>query len=403
MRRKSLATLTVATAAMTSPSAYAVCDGCVVGAVQAASTMISTTITSTSSSLGATITNAINLLSTNLANVGSKVSDAVVQSANQQRELEVEVSRRAEKERVERETELPIDPCSNSSGNYAGQATIATGGKSSGYKRGGGAAVTSPVLSKALNDPFPSPEVARRQSHAIHMAKYCNAVEQRLGYAGCNASTMPDADANVESILTGAGKPGKDPELTFSAEQEEAARAYARLSLDPHPPQNITKAEAASEQGKSYIALQKMYQANMSAAEKIQFDLIASRMPFPGSNQLVQEIKKADHAAKYFDMTASKQAKNGAMSLAEMMDFESGRRFRNPYWVIAMAAEASPEKLQREMVFMQAYSNELQLQNLRMMEKVGVALGQLLAAQTRVEMRPSIEAQLLRAQSTNAR
>ncbi|QQE07979.1 hypothetical protein IC580_06770 [Cupriavidus sp. ISTL7] len=86
-----------------------------------------------------------------------------------------------------------------------------------------------------------------------------------------------------------------------------------------------------------------------------------------------------------------------------MMDFESGRRFRNPYWVIAMAAEASPEKLQREMVFMQAYSNELQLQNLRMMEKVGVALGQLLAAQTRVEMRPSIEAQLLRAQSTNAR
>lgn len=92
-----------------------------------------------------------------------------------------------------------------------------------------------------------------------------------------------------------------------------------------------------------------------------------------------------------------------ALSLAEMMDFESGRRFRNPYWVIAMAAEASPEKLQREMVFMQAYSNELQLQNLRMMEKVGVALGQLLAAQTRVEMRPSIEAQLLRAQSTNAR
>lgn len=141
----------------------------------------------------------------------------------------------------------------------------------------------------------------------------------------------------------------------------------------------------------------------MSAAEKIQFDLIASRMPFPGSSKLIQEIKKADHAAKYFDMTASMQAKNGSMSLAEMMDFEAGRRFRNPYWVVAMAAEASPEKLQREMVFMQAYSNELQLQNLRMMEKVGVALGQLLAAQTRSEMRATIEAQLLRAQSTNAR
>ncbi|RWA52618.1 hypothetical protein AU476_17035 [Cupriavidus sp. UYMSc13B] len=50
-----------------------------------------------------------------------------------------------------------------------------------------------------------------------------------------------------------------------------------------------------------------------------------------------------------------------------------------------MAAEASPEKLQREMIFMQAYSNELQSQNLRTMEKVGVVLGQLLAAQTRAE------------------
>nr|WP_280971299.1 conjugal transfer protein TraW [Cupriavidus gilardii]WDE72560.1 IncI1 plasmid conjugative transfer protein TraW [Cupriavidus gilardii] len=400
MKRKLLA-LSAVIGAITSPPAFAVCDGCVVGAVQAANA----TITAAVAASATTISTAINLLSTNLANVGSKVSDAVVQSANQQRELQIETQRRTEKERVERETELPIDPCSNSSGNYASQATTATGGKSSGYKRGGGggSSVSSPVLNKALNDPFPSPEVARRQSHAIHMAKYCNAVEQRLGYAGCSGSSMPDADANVESILTGAGKPGKDPELTFTTEQEEAARAYARLSLDPHPPQNITKAEAATEQGKSYIALQKMYQANMSAAEKIQFDLIAARMPFPGSNQLVQEIKKADHAAKYFDMTASRQAKNGAMSLAEMMDFESGRRFRNPYWVIAMAAEASPEKLQREMVLMQAYSNELQLQNLRMMEKVGVALGQLLAAQTRAEMRPSIEAQLLRAQSTNAR
>ncbi|BDB30498.1 hypothetical protein Tamer19_42710 [Cupriavidus sp. TA19] len=404
MKRKLFA-LGAAAAAMTSPSAYAVCDSCVVGAVQYAGALITTTINTSTSSLAGTLTNAINMLSTNVANVGSKISDAVVQSANQQREIQIETQRRAEKERVERETELPIDPCSNSSGNYASQATVATGGKSSGYRRGGGggSSVSSPVLNKALNDPIPSPEVARRQSHAIHTAKYCNAVEMRLGYPGCSGSSMPDADANVESILTGAGMPGKDPELTFSTEQEEAARAYARLSLDPHPPQNITKAEAATEQGKSYIALQKMYQANMSAAEKIQFDLIASRMPFPGSNKLIQEIKKADHAAKYFDMTASKQAKNGSMSLTEMLDFESGRRFRNPYWVVAMAAEASPEKLQREMIFMQAYSNELQLQNLRMMEKVGVALGQLLAAQTRTEMRPTIEAQLLRAQSTNAR
>lgn len=392
--------IAVLAAAVTSTSANAyTCDGCVVSSVQAASSTISTAIGTMSSSLRS----ALDTLNTNLSNVGSKVSDAVVQSGNKQREMDVELLKRGEKERVERETELPIDPCSNSGSNYAGQAQNAAGSKSSTYKRGGGASVSSPVLSKALNDPIPSPEVSRRQTLAIHAAKYCSALETRLGYPGCSSSSMPDADANVESVLTGAGMAGKDPELSYTTDQEEAARAYTRLSVDPHPPQNISRNEAATEQGKLYIALQKMYQASMSAAEKTQFDAIASRMPFPGSSSLVAEIKKADHAAKYFDQTGSKQAKAGNMSWAELMDFESGRRFRNPYWLTAMGAEASPEKLQREQVFMQAYANELQYRTFRQLEQLNINIGLLLASDARKELRPAIEAQLLRAQSTNSK
>lgn len=389
----------VAAAALpTSASAYT-CDGCVVSAVQAASTTISGAIGTMSSS----ILNSLGQINTNLANVGSKVSDSVVQAGNKQREMDVEIQRRAEKERVERETELPIDPCSNSAGNYAGQAQAAAGSKSSTYRRGGGGSVGSPVFSKALNDPIPSPEVTRRQTQAIHTAKYCSSLEVRLGYPGCSTSSMPDADASAESVLTGAGMPGKDPELSYTTDQEEAARAYTRLSVDPHPPQNISRTEAGTEQGKIYIAMQKMYQAITSAAEKAQFDAIASRMPFSGSSRLVSEIKKADHAAKYFDQAASKQAKAGNMSWAELMDFEAGRRFRNPYWVIAMGAEASPEKLQREQVFMQAYANELQYRTFRQLEQLNINIGLLLASDARKELRPAIDAQLLRVQSTNAR
>jgi len=388
-----------ATALVSLPASAYTCDGCVVSAVQAASSTISGAIGTMSSSLRS----ALDSINTNLSNVGSKVSDSVVQTGSKQREMNVEIQRRAEKERVERETELPIDPCANSGGNYAGQAQNAAGSKSTTYKRGGGGTVSSPVLSKALNDPIPSPEVSRRQTHAIHTAKYCSALETRLGYPGCNASLMPDGDANVESVLTGAGMPGKDPELSYTSEQEEAARAYTRLSVDPHPPQNISRAEAGTEQGKLYIAMQKMYQANTSAAEKVQFDAIASRMPFAGSSRLVSEIKKADHAAKYFDQTASKQAKAGNMSWAELMDFETGRRFRNPYWLIAMGAEASPEKLQREQVFMQAYANELQYRTYRQLEQLNISIGLLLASDARKELRPALEAQLLRVQSTNAR
>jgi len=392
----------VATAGSAPASAYT-CDGCVVSAVQVAQTTITTAITSSVNGLSATLRTSLDAINTNLSNVGSKVADAVVQTGNQQREMNVEVQRRAEKERVERETELPIDPCSNSGTNYAGQAQSATGSKSSSYKRGGGGAnVSSPVLAKALNDPIPSPEATRRQTHAIHTSKYCSSLEARLGYPGCNSSSMPDADANIESILTGAGMPGKDSELSFTSDQEEAARAYSRLSIDPHPPQNITKTEAGTEQGKLYVALQKMYQANISGAERVQFDAIASRVPFPGSAKYVSDIKQSDDAAKYFNATASKQAKSGNMSWAEMAEFEAGRRSRNPYWA-ATVATATPEQIQREQAMMQALAIDLQYQSLRQLEKLSINIGLLLASETRKELRPAIEAQLLRVQSTNAR
>jgi hypothetical protein len=198
--------------------------------------------------------------------------------------------------------------------------------------------------------------------------------------------------------------PGKSVDLTFTPQQQDAARAYARMSIDPQPPESITRAEGSTETGKLYIAMQKAYQANMSSAIKPMNDLIASRMPFPGSAQLIQDIKQSDAAAQYFNANASSVAKStGTMSLAELEDFEAGRRWRNPYWQIEFGAVADPTKLLRELLFTDAFLAAQVHQQVETSRQTNVLLGQLLAANQRGTDRTAIEAQLQRVRATNAR
>ncbi|MBS1169296.1 MAG: hypothetical protein H6R01_214 [Burkholderiaceae bacterium] len=391
MKKKIITVLISGALFAVSSPALAVCDGCVVGAVNKMHEGVKSAIETSTASLTALL----QMINNNLANVGSKVSESIAQASNSQREMAIEVQRKTEKERIERTTELPVDPCASSSSNFVATALTNSASRSSSYRRGGGgSAPSSATLARKMADPIPTVEGTRKQTYAIHSEKYCSVVENKIGYAGCNATNMPDGDANIESLLTGAGKPGKEPDMTFSKEQEEAGRAYASLSVDPHGPEHLTKAEANTEQGRLYIAMQKAYQANMSAAEKPAFDAIAARVPFSGSQALINELKKAEGAAKYYDATASKVAKStGTMSLAELQDFEAGRRFRNPYWIIAMGAEADPTKLQREGIYMQAFANEMLYQMFRRMEQQDIRLGLILASLTRNEMMPKIETQ----------
>src|SRR5260363_169302 len=53
-----------------------------------------------------------------------------------------------------------------------------------------------------------------------------------------------------------------------------------------------------------------------------------------------------------------------AHNLSELQDFEAGRRWRNPYWIVEMAAQADPVQLAREQLFTTAFIAELQYQRL---------------------------------------
>src|SRR5260363_90457 len=352
-KRASIASLTAAALLWMPVHAHAACDGCVVNAVQSA-------------------------------------SSAVVNA----------IQRQAERERVARETELPIDACGASGSNYAASAVRHTQMAASRYRRGG-ASTSNRALNVALNQPAPAIDASRQTTATIHLAHYCSAIEAKLGY--CTASTLPDGDTDAASLFTGAGKPEKPADLSVIPEQIDAARAYARLALDPNPPQHITSEQARTEKGRLYLAMQKAYQTSISSSEKAMFDEIASHTPFPGSAQLIREIKQSDAAARYFDATASRTAKRtGAMSLSELPDFEAGRRWRNPYWIVEMAAQADPVQLAREQLFTTAFIAELQYQRLQKSKHIEVLLGQILALLTRTMEQPKIEAQRLQLRSRDA-
>ncbi|TAM27875.1 MAG: hypothetical protein EPN59_16935 [Paraburkholderia sp.] len=384
---------------LSTSSAYALCDGCVVSAIEQASL----TLTNLIQGFGTSFANLYNEIDTDIAGIGTKISNAVTQASDSQREMALEVQRQQEMDQVARETELPIDPCATSSSNYAVQAVSGAASVSSSL-RPGGAHVSYTPLDKALNSPAPSVEASRRASASIHADNYCTPLEVQLGYPGCKASQMPDGDADVDSVFIGAGVPGKGVDLTFTQQQQDAARAYARMSIDPQPPESINKAEAGTEAGKLYIAMQKAYQANMSSAIKPMNDLIGSRQPFNGSAQLIQELKQSDAAAQYFNATASSVAKStGTMSLAELEDFEAGRRWKNPYWHIEFGAVADPTKLLRELLFATAFQVYQTHEHVEAQRQTNLLLGQLLAANERGTDRTAIETQLQRVRATNAR
>ncbi|WP_144153367.1 conjugal transfer protein TraW [Paraburkholderia sp. BCC1885] len=385
----------------TTTNAYADCDGCVVASVQAAAQEITTAI----GSLGSTLLNELTEIDGDIGGIGAKQAATSAMAANTQRDMAAQVQQQSEIDATLQQTELPLDPCATSGSNYAMQAVHSVNMTASNYRPGGNATVSSAPLSKALGSVAPSIEASRRATTSIHEAAYCNANEVALGYPGCSSSSMPDGDANADSLYTGAGMPGKDVDLTFTPQEIEAARAYERMSVDPEPPQYVTKAEANTEVGKLYIAMQKAYQANVSSAENTLNTLIAARAPFPGSAQLISDINaSSDSAEQYYNANASPVAKStGTMSLAELEEFEAGRRWRNPYWQIEMGAVADPTKLAREQLYTTAFMADITYQNFQRSQHIEVLLGQLLAMLERTSERPGLDAQLQRVHATNAK
>jgi hypothetical protein len=366
-----------------SAPAFAVCDGCVVNAVQLVNASVNTMHTSLSQLL-------YNLgLATNQN--GAKIASTIETASNSQREFSIvqEKSRRLEDAR--QRYQVPATICSESGSGGVIAIHAATNATQSKMHPGGGLTINNASIAQAINSPPVSPEIDAARAAKIH-AQFCDA-DDYAAYGGSRAcpsisTTMPGADKRIHTILSGAGSNGKTPEMTFSQAQTDVARLYAHNTIRRSIAPQLKKGEASTAAGAQYVGLMNQYNAVLSAAADPQEQRIAESQPNSATKSLIKEMLNTSSVASYYQQVASSQAKStGAMSAREFEAFEVGRRYANTEYQSDLQS-MSGDNLVREQIRVTALNAWLLLKLKDEIQLGNILQGQLLASAARQEYAP---------------
>ncbi|MET3132772.1 hypothetical protein AAKU55_003052 [Oxalobacteraceae bacterium GrIS 1.11] len=369
-------------AAPASASGWPVFDAAVLAAVNLINASVSALNTSITVLLG-NIGQAVN-------QSGQKVASTVEASAKAEREFAVarETSRRLEDAR--QRYDIPTGICAESgSGSAAQVLDFARAAK--GALRAGGGAIASAGVAQAVNTPPVAQGIDAARAARIH-AKYCD-YDDHAAYGGSQscpaiAAGMPGADKRFDSILIGAGPNGKNPDLTFTQDQSDAARMYVQNTVRRSVGPQLRKAEADTMAGTQYIGLMNQYNAIGSAAADPQEQRIADSQPNPITKALLKDAMMAASANAYFNTMASTQARStGTMSTHEFETFEVGRRYANLAYQSDLQA-MSGDNLMREQIRVMALGNWLTLALKNEIQKSNMIAGMVLASAARQEFEP---------------
>ncbi len=321
-----------------------------------------------------------------------KVTTAVTEAARTQREAE-NFNRQADRlEKARASYTVPDSICSESASGAAGQVSQAT--RAAASKLAGGGGVSSAAVRETLASLPTTPRQGGYRSALIHAA-YCTAEEAKL-YGGTglcpSVSRLPGGDTEARSLYDGAGPAGKDPELTFTQAQTDAAMAYVNNSAKLDAGRAPGKGEIQSATGQEYQGLLTQYRAMQSAAMQPQLDMVAASQPQDATQAALAEARQAPSAESYFQQTASAQAKStGTMSEREFEAFEVGRRYANTAWVTDLQA-MDGDNLAREMARQQSLANWLALGIKNELRQANILSGQRLALAAKGEYAPQLQA-----------
>ncbi|MEN3262424.1 conjugal transfer protein TraW [Sodalis endosymbiont of Spalangia cameroni] len=334
---------------------------------------------------------------------GDKVAALMEQSAQARQTQESFARQSARLERARRTFLVPDSICSESTSAAAAQVSRQTRAMQSRYAQGGG--VSNPALRQALTRATPSPEQVQYQSALLH-AQWCDETDH-AAYGGtdlCPAvSASPGGDKQLASLLDGAGTPGKQPDLTFSPAQTEAALAYALNTTAPTAGRQLSKGEVSTASGKQYAGLMTQYQAVMDAAREPQMAMIAASAPNTATREALKAALTVPSAQGYFDQTASAQARqHHEMSQREFDAFETGRRYANSAYLSDLQKMAG-DNLIREHIRVQNLANWLALGLRREQEKTNILLGQQLAVMATEHYRVQLASQMAQVKAGAAR
>lgn len=396
-RMTALASGVLVTGLVASTPALAVCDGCVVGAVNTANLAITGAVTAMNASVSTLLYNIGMAINQN----GNKVASTVEAASRAQREFEVAQEKNRKVEDARQRYLVPDTICSESTSGGATEVGSWSGSAKGGIRPGGGSGIANTAIAQAINSPPPAPEVDSSRAAKIH-SQYCD-TDDYSAYGGSRAcpsisTTMPGADKRIDSVLIGAGPNGKAPDLTFSQAQTDVARMYTQNSIRRSIGPQLRKGEADTVAGAQYIGLINQYNAIISAAADPQDQRIADSQPNPATKDLLQEAMQSPSASAYYNQVASTQAKStGLMSAREFEAFEVGRRYANTAYQSDLQS-MSGDNLVRELIRVTSLSNWLLLGLKNEAARGNIINGQSLASLARQEYEP-ILAQKYRAVS----
>lgn len=184
--------------------------------------------------------------------------------------------------------------------------------------------------------------------------------------------TMPNADVNVGSLLDGAGPIGKDESMTFTNEQVEAAGRYIMNAISANPPEALTGRALETEEGRKFEMMRREMLSRTSLAQRIHADALAYRT---GLQSL------------------------GGASYKEFISSQINSRYGNKDYLKSLASAGGDSRaLVLEGLYMQGLALRMQELELKHLEKIELALGQILDRKSfSADDRTAIEAQRQRA------
>lgn len=384
----------------TATPAYAVCDGCVVGAVQSANTSITMAVNTVNGSvtgvnasiqtMNQTVSQLLFQVGTAINENGERVANTVETAARTGREFDASQEKYRRREDARQRYHVPRTICSEAASGGAAQVQQAAAAAKVSVKAGT-AVISNARIRAAVNSPSQPAEIDSMRAASIH-AQYCDPKDFAAygGSSSCPAPSaeMPGADKRLDSVLQGAGPDGKSADLTFSQAQTDAAQMYIQNSIRRSIGPDLKKGEADTPAGVSYIGLLTQFLASLSAASEPQEQRLANSQPNPATAELLTEARQSSSASAYFNRTASEQAKStGQMSAREFESFEVGRRYANTDYQ-ADLQDMSGDNLMREQIRVASLQNWILLGLKDEVEKSNIISGVHLASELRQEYQP---------------
>lgn len=401
-------------ASVTTPS-YAVCDGCVVGAVRSVGAMLNTAVATSTTAITGSILTAQQAIVGAIATGSQMSADSTIKSGQMQSETVVTNQRELEVQKQQSRFEVS-DACAVTASSRgvedAGRTAIGQGG---GVGRGGGGGKARSGSNDSLNKALdisrgsvapPSVEVqaglAGKGACSAFVSSGANAVRAasctKAGFGTGLSNGHPDADIRAETLFDGPQKSdsakGFRRRLTINPDSPEqtAMEAYMRNLNTPFEARQLSQSELQTDAGRKYLAFKDAYEARMSAAEYPSRALAASKIANPGLKTVVEQLTQSDVSGAYVRNYLAANApswQSRGISMAEMINLEGERRHLNRDWHLKMAS-LPPEAHVKEQTSMMAYQVFLLSRFDEKLDKMASVMGNVASAQIRAEMTPQL-------------